>query len=249
MYSGQTYENKSGEWIDILEEHFKDRGKAFLVFNADHILKHISDYASDLLEIPANQIGVMNFSDLFPRVVSKPDMLADSNFLLQKTRDYTYMKPSGKQVDIRLNLDQKPGMNGYLVWIELRLRDVTGLFKKVSPLKSYSHMKHIFDSFKMGFLVLDINGTVIDLNDHFKHIFRLPGEWIGQNLFTYPPLQQNKLSDFIHRTINGRKQHSEKTFRIKYSSQAESINIIISGVQIFDLAGNLSGALFSCKQE
>jgi PAS domain-containing protein len=249
LYSGETYKNNPGDWIDILEEHFKERRKAFLVFDIDHLLKYVSEYASDLLEIRSNQIGVMTFSDLFPRAGNVPNILVDSNYLFKKVQDITYTTPSGKPVDIRFNLDQKPGMNGYVIWVELRERELTGTYRKISSLKPYSDMKHVFDSFEMGFLILDKDGVVADLNDHIKHLLRLPGEWEGCNLFTFPPLHQNKLSDFIRKCITGRSKHNSKVFKIKYSSKADSVNIRMSGIQLYDLTGAILGALISCKTE
>ncbi len=232
MDSSQTFENGAGAWIGILEDHFKERRKAFLIFDTDHVLKHISEYASDLLEIHANQIGIMTFSDLFPRLVTNPDMLVDS-----------------KPIDVRLNIDQKPGLNGYVIWIELRMREFTSTYRKVSSLKSYSEIKPIFDQFEIGFLILDKNGVVSDLNDHIQHIFRLPGEWIGRNLFTFPPLHQNKLSEFIQNFIAGKNKYRSKAFKIKYSSDAHPVSIQMSGIQLHDLAGNISGALIGCKKD
>ena len=249
MYSGERYENNPSDWIDILEEHFKERRKAFLVFDNDHLLKYVSEYASDLLEIRSNQRKGICDGSRRSRTGNVPNMLVDSNYLFKKVRDITYTTPSGKPVDIRFNLDQKPGMNGYVIWVELRERELTGTYRKISSLKPYSDMKHIFDSFKMGFLILDKNGVVVDLNDHIKHLLRLPGEWEGCNLFTFPPLHQNKLSDFIRKCITGRSKHNSKVFKIKYSSNADSVHIRMSGVQLYDLTGATLGALISCKTE
>ena len=249
MYSGSTYGGYAAEWLGILEDHFKERRKAFLVFDSDHVLKHVSDYATDLLEIPANQIGVVTFGDVFPRAGKSPDMLVDSNFFMQRVQDVTYTTPSGKPVEIRINLDKNPGMNGYVIWVELHEREFTGTYRKVSSLKTYSDLRQIFDSFDLGFLILDKNGVVTDLNDRVKNIFRLPGEWIGRNLFTFPPLHQNKLSDFIQKFISGRSKYNSKVFKIKYSSSADSVHIKLSGIQLYDLAGELSGVLISCKMD
>ena len=90
---------------------------------------------------------------------------------------------------------------------------------------------------------------VTDLNDRVRHIFRLPGEWIGRNLFTFPPLHQNKLSDFIQKFISGRSKYNSKVFKIKYSSSADSVHIKLSGIQLYDLAGELSGVLISCQMD
>ena len=247
MYSGSDHGINHDDWLKILEEHFKERRKAFLVFDGDHILKHVSDYASDLLEIPANQIGVITFTDVFPRARKNNDVLVDSNLSMHKIQDVTYTTPSGKPVEVRISFDKNPGINGYVIWVELHERELTSTYRKVSSLKSYSDLKPMFDNFDLGFLILDKNGVVADLNQQVKYIFRLPGEWIGRNLFTFPPLHQNKLSEFIQKFISGRSKYNSKIFKIKYSSNAEPVKIHLSGIQLYDLAGDISGALFSCK--
>ena len=37
-------------WLNILESYFNQRKKAFLIFDDNHVLRYISDYAKEILE-------------------------------------------------------------------------------------------------------------------------------------------------------------------------------------------------------
>jgi len=249
MYRDETPKIPSLDWIRILEEHFRERRKAFLVFDKDHVLIHTSDYAREILEISGTQAGIMNARDLFPSDQKTPQLLMNHKYPHQKIHDITYTTPSGKLVDIRLNIDQKPGSEGYMLWLEPKYRDITGTFRKVSSLEPYKDFNDIFTEFDIGFMLINRDGIIIDYNDQIKHMFRLPGEWKGQNIFTYPPLQENKFSRFIRRCISGRKKTDAKSFKVKYSSKAESLVIKLSVMKLTDQTGNATGALITCRGE
>lgn len=239
----------SHKWIQVLQNHFSDRKKGFLVFDTGNKLIHISDFAAEILEIHENQIGMMNLSDIFPGEKRNPDLLIGSDYNFQKVHDLTYTTPSGRPVDIRLNIDENPGRHGYMMWLELRSRDITGTYRKISSLSPYKEFIKVFDKFGIGAILLDRNGLIIEYNYDFKKLLRLPGEWAGRNIYTFPPLHNNKLSDFIRNCISGQKKFDTRKFKIQYSSNAEPAQVIMSGVQISDVTGSPIGVILSCRTE
>lgn len=246
MYQEKPY---SANWMQILEDHFHERRKAFLVFDSEHQLVHISDYAREILEINESQIGIMTLIDIFPGEKKNPDLIVGSDYNFQKVHDVTYTTPSGRQVEIRLNIDQIKGGKGFLLWLEHRSRDITGTYRKISSLEPYREFVNVFNIFNLGFMLLDRNGVIIEHNEDLKKILRLPGEWEGRNIFTFPPLHNNKLSDFIRNSISGKKKSDARKFKIKYSSTAAPVQILLSGTQISDLTGSPIGAIISCRSE
>lgn len=237
------------QWINILEDHFNERKKAFLVFGSDHKLVHVSEFALEILELNENQVGVMTVSDIFPGGTKNPDLLIGADYNFQKIYDITYTTPSGRPVDLRLNIDQSRGRRGYIMWLELRSREITGTYRKVSSLAPYKDFIQLFDKLGIGAVLLDRNGLIIEHNQDFKKMLRLPGEWEGRNIYTFPPLHNNKLSDFIRNCISGKKKSDTKKFKIKYSSSNEPVHFLMSGIQISDLTGSPIGALISCRTE
>ena len=241
--------SESYKWIKILEDHFLDRKKAFLVFDSDHKLIHFSEFALEILELNENQVGVMTLDDIFSGEKKNPDLLIGADYNFKKVHDITYTTPSGRPVDLRLNIDLARGRKGYIMWLELRSRDITGTYRKVSSLAPYKDFIQMFDKLGIGAILLDRNGLIIDYNQDFKKMLRLSGEWEGRNIYTFPPLHNNKLSDFIRICISGNKKSEAKKFKIKYSSSKEPVQFLMSGIQISDLTGSPIGALISCRTD
>ena len=247
MYKDDTTSRFKENWINILEDHFREKNKAFLVFDRENTLQHVSQYAMDILGVTANQIGVLSVYDLFPQAKQNPNFIPDHNSRYMNVNDFTYTTPSGKPIDVRFNLDKKPGMSGYIVWIEPRMRDTTGTFRRISSFDLYKDLKPIFDSSGLGFMIIDRNGMIIDHNKTIKYVLRLPGKWKGRNIFTFPPLQKIRFEEFIYQSINKQPAGDSKVVKIQYSSKAEPVKIHMSVSRISDTSGSAAGALISCR--
>jgi hypothetical protein len=249
LYNGESNYDTHNEWIDILEAYFREQNRAFLIFDRDNILRYVSDFAHDILEITDNQIGMLSVYDVFPRSRNNSNFILDKNNKYIKVNDFTYTTPSGKPVEVRFNLDRKPGSSGYIVWIEPRMSDSTGTFRKITTYDIHKKLKPIFDSNELGFMIIDKRGLIIDHNEQIKYVLRLPGEWEGRNIFSFPPLHEIKFEEFIHNCLNSRSGKDSKIFKIKYSSKAVPLKIRMSVIQIQDPAGAAIGALISSRIE
>ena len=67
-------------WLNLLESHFNQRKKAFLVFDNNHILRYVSDYAKEILGIDESHIGFVSLTELFPPTDKNPQFLIDKNY-------------------------------------------------------------------------------------------------------------------------------------------------------------------------
>ena len=249
MYRDDTPTRSSNEWLEILEDYFREQNRAFLIFDRNNLLLHFSEYARDILELNKSQIGLLSVYDLFPQVKNNPDIISDQESRYLKVNNFTYTTPSGKPMEVRFNLDRKPGINGYVVWVEPRMRDNTSTFRRITTFEVHKNLKPVFDAYDLGFMIINKQGLIIDHNETIQHILRLPGEWEGRNIFTFPPLYQISFGEFIENCITSKSRENSKVFKINYSSKAEPVKIRMSVIKINDLSGTPVGALISCKTE
>jgi PAS domain-containing protein len=237
------------EWIQILEDHFTYRRKAFLVFDNEQVLLHLSDYASEILELEVNQTGLRTLSDLFELPRNIPDLLLDQNGLLQAAHDITYTTPSGRPKEIRLSMEQHSTLSGFVVWVEEKSRDITTTITKISPFNSFKRLKILFDKLDVGYIILNKDGIVEDYNEKFRQILQLPGEWQGRNIFTFPAVHENKLGIFFLNSIQEIDMPQTRLFNFRYSASQERVRIRWIGISLSDLRGNGIGALICAKAE
>ena len=69
-------------WLDVLESHFNQRKKAFLIFDESNVLRYISEYAKDILELDDSHVGFVTQNELFPPSDKNPQILIDKNCIL-----------------------------------------------------------------------------------------------------------------------------------------------------------------------
>jgi PAS domain-containing protein len=231
------------EWLEIFEAHFRGRRKGFLVFDSERVLRYISEYALEVLEAEQYQIGFDKLSDILTLPANVPDLLLDPDNFFRTVHDVVITTPAGRSKEIRVNFEQDPGNQGMVVWIEPRGRDITGTLKKISVYDQFRSLRGLFDGIGTGFLLLDLNGVVIEYNERIKHLLRLPGEWRGKVLFTYPPLQEKKIRTFIYKCLQEKKTVHQQKFRISYSSGSKTVELELTGMQISDPRGEAIGAL------
>jgi len=236
-------------WIQILEDHFTHRRKAFLVFDNEQLLLHISDYAGEILELEENQAGLQTLKDLFELPKNIPDLLLDQNDLLQAVHDITYTTPSGRPKEVRISMEQHSTLSGFVVWIEEKSRDITTTITKISPFNSFKRLKNLFDKLEVGYIILNKDGIVEDYNDKFKQILQLPGEWQGRNIFTFPAVHENKLGIFFLNSIQEIDMPQTRLFNFRYSRSEQRVRIRWIGISLTDLRGIGIGALICAKPE
>lgn len=235
------------EWIQILEEHFKNKRKAFLVFDRNNILKHVSEYAQDILELYKDQEGYITFHDLFPQLPNNHDFLFDDEDFFQAIHNITYTTASGRPQELRIILENEEESPGYIVWIEAKSRDISSLYTKVSAFEPFKRLGWLFGQNKLGYLILNKDGIVQDYNDYFKKILDMPMDWIGRNFYTFPPIHQSKINVFIRKSMQNNNQPLAKVFKLKKSSLSSTIRVHWYAYPLNDIRGNLIG-VFICTR-
>jgi hypothetical protein len=112
-------------WLDILESHFNQRKKAFLIFDDSHVLRYISDYAKEILEFDDNLMGFVTLNELLPPSEKTPQFLVDKDYSFQTIHDILYTTPSGRSKELRINRDSElqtiGDVSGYIIWLEFGL--------------------------------------------------------------------------------------------------------------------------------
>ena len=231
------------DWLEILEEHFRGRRKGFLIFDNEMVLKYISEYALDVLETDHYQPGIDRLPEILPLPVDIPDLLLDSDNFFRTVHDLVITTPAGRSKEVRVNFEQEPGKQGMVVWIEPRTRDLTGSLRRISVFDPLKPLSGLFEAIDAGCLLLDANAVVIEYNDLIKHLLRLHGEWRGKVIFTYPPMQEKKLHEFIRRCLYEKNTVHRQKFKINYSSKSRPVQLQFSGMQVCDPRGEAIGAL------
>lgn len=239
--------HSSNDWIQILEEHFKSKRKAFLVFDRSHNLKHVSDFAQDILEIYEDQMDCITFNDLFPQLSDNHDFLLDKEYFFQTIHDVTYTTASGRPQELRIHLEQEEGATGYIVWVEAKSRDITAIYKRVSPFEPFKRLGWLFQQNRLGYLILNNNGIIQDYNEYFKKVLNIHGDWIGRNIYNFPPIHQTKLSAFIHKSLQNADQPISKVFKLKRSRFSHKFRVSWYTHPLTDISGQLIG-VFMCTR-
>jgi len=235
-------------WLEILEEHFRDRRKGFLVFDKDMVLRYMSVFALEVLESDHYQPGLDRLPEILPLPADIPDLLLDHEYFFQTVHDLVITTPSGRSKEVRVSFEQEPGKMGMVVWIEPKGRHITGSLKKISVFDQLKSLKGMFDVINLGYLLLDTNAVVIEYNELIKHLLRLPGEWRGKIIFNYPPMQERRMREFIQKCLHEKQFVLQQKFKIGYSSASKTIELKLSGMQVSDPRGEAIGALICAVQ-
>lgn len=235
-------------WLDILESHFNQRKKAFLIFDESNILRYISEYARDILELDESQIGFVTQNELFPPSDKNPHFLIDKNYSYQTVNDFVYTTPSGRSKELRINQDSAIGkigdISGYIIWIESKRRDITAVYRKVSSLDPYKEFDWLFEQNNIGFILIDKEGLIIKHNEIVKKYIREPGEWMGRNILTFPFLHQHDIATVISKGIKSNKPQLKK-YKLKSSGIFDTLEVILSVLSLTDLEGSIVGAVIT----
>ena len=235
-------------WLDILEAHFNKRRKAFLVFDENHILRYISDYAKDILELDDSLIGFVNLNELFPPSEKNTQFLIDQDYTYSTFHNIVYTAPSGRSKELRINRDTNllsiNDLKGYVIWIEAKSRDITAVYKKVSSLDPYKQFKWIFDQNNIGFILIDKEGLIKQFNGTVTNYINEPGEWQGRNLFAFSFVHQHGIASLITKALKNPKKPQTLDVSIKSSEYEQRWSVL----PLIDLEDAIIGVMITIRQ-
>ena len=236
-------------WLDILESHFNQRKKAFLIFDETNILRYISEYAREILELDESHISIMTQNELFPPTDKNPQFLVDKNYSFQTVHDIVYTTPSGRSKELRINRDSGiqtiAELTGYIIWIESKRRDITAVYRKVSSLDPFRNFDWLFEQNNIGFILVDKEGSIVKHNETIKKYISEPGDWQGHNVLTFPFLHQYGIASLISNGIKSSNKPISKIYKLKYAGISDPVEIKFSVLSLTDLEGSIIGAILT----
>ena len=234
-------------WLDILESHFNQRKKAFLIFDDSHVLRYISDYAKEILEFDDNLMGFVTLNELFPPSEKPPQYLVDKDYSFQTIHDILYTTPSGRSKELRINRDSElqtiGDVSGYIIWLEAQSRDITAVYRRVSSLDPYRNIGWLFDESNLGYILIDKEGIIEKSNDKIKEYISEPGEWKGRNIYTFPFLHQHGITTLIMKCMKNEKNQRSQNVLLKYPGIEHPLEIKWSVLPLTDLEVSIVGAI------
>jgi hypothetical protein len=234
-------------WLNILESHFNHRKKAFLIFDENHVLQYISEYAKDILEFDDTLMGFVTLNELFPQSGNNPQFLVDKDYSFQPIHDTLYTTPSGRSKELRINRDtdlqSKGEISGYIIWIEAKSRDITAVYKRVSSLDPYREIGWLFDEYKLGYILINKEGIIEKSNIKIKEYISEPGEWKGRNIYTFPFMHQHGITSLIIGGIKNANNKRSLNVFLKYPGMDKPIDLKWSILPLTDLEGSVVGAI------
>jgi hypothetical protein len=234
-------------WLNILESHFNQRKKAFLIFDDSHVLRYISDYAKDILEFDENLIGFVTLNELFPPTEKNPQFLVDKDYSFQPIHDILYTTASGRSKELRINRDtslQSIGdISGYVIWLEAKSRDITAIYKRVSSLDPYREVGWLFDEYSLGYILINKEGIIEKSNDKIREYIREPGEWKGRNIYTFSFMHQHGITTLIMKSLKNSKNRRSVKIAVKLVGSQLPLELKWSVLPLTDLEGSVVGAM------
>ncbi len=239
-------------WFELLEVHFNTRKKAFLIFDESNILRYISGYAREILVIDDSHLGFITLQELFLPSQKTPQILIDKHYSFQSVQNILYTTPSGLSKELRIAKDstlQSIGdMSGYIVWLEAKSRDITGVYKKVSSLDPYLNFYWLFDQNEVGFILLNGDGIIEEYNDKIKTFLNEPGDWKGRNIFTFPFIHQTGVDSLISKCMKKTARPKSIDAMIKTPGYIGSFNVRWAGLPLTDIEDSLIGVIITASQ-
>lgn len=234
-------------WLNILESHFNYRKKAFLIFDANHVLQYISEYAKDILEFDDTLMGFVTLNELFPPSGNNPHFLVDKDYSFQPIHDILYTTPSGRSKELRINREMElqsiGDISGYIIWIEAQSRDITAVYKRVSSLDPYREIGWLFDESQLGYILINREGIIEKSNTKMREYISEPGEWKGRNIYTFPFMHQHGITTLIMKSIKSIKNKLSLDLSLKYPGIERHLNLKWSVLPLSDLEGSIVGAI------
>ena len=239
-------------WFELLEIHFNQRKKGFLIFDETDVLRYLSGYSRDILGIDESHIGFVTLNELFLPSEKTPQILVDKNYSAQSVQNILYTMPSGRSKELRISKDSSlqiiGNMSGYIVWLEAMSRDITGVYRKISSLHPFLRFEWLFDQNEIGFILLNGEGIIENYNDKIKSFLSEPGDWKGENIFTFPFIHQHGIDSLITQCMKRKTKKKSIDSMIKTPGYIGSFNVRWSGLPLTDLEGSLIGVIITASQ-
>lgn len=240
------------KWVELLEIHFNKKKKAFLIFDDSNILRYLSGYAKELLGLDDRHIGFITFSELFPPSEKTPQLLIGEDYSSHTIQIIVYTTPSGLLRELRISkeidLQSFDEISGYIVWIEARSRDISGVYRKISTLHSYFGFDRLFDQNDVGFILLNSEGIIEKYNSKIKSYLSEPGDWKGQNIYGFSFIHRHGIDFLISQCMKGKNEPKPVDTMIKTPGYIGSFNVRWSGMAIKDLDNRLNGIIITASQ-
>jgi len=234
-------------WLNILESHFNHRKKAFLVFDGSHILRYISDYAKEILELDDHLMGFVTLNELFPPSEKNPQFLVDKDYSFETIHTIFYTTPSGRSKELRINRDSElqtiGDISGYIIWIESKSRDITAIYKRVSSLDPYRDIGWLFDESNQGYILINKEGIIEKSNDKIKKYISEPGDWKGRNIYTFAFMHQHSIINLIAKCLKNAKNKYTKNIMLKITGIDLPQEVKWSILPLTNLEGSIVGAI------
>lgn len=234
-------------WLTILESHFNQRKKAFLIFDDKHVVQYISEYAREILEFDDNLIGFVSLNELFPPSEKNPHFLVDSDYTYQPVYDILYTTPSGRSKELRINRDSElltiGDKSGYIIWLEAKSRDITEVYRKVSSLDPYRNMGWLFDESHQGYILINKEGIIEKSNDKIKEYINEPGEWKGRNIHSFSIMHQYGITNLIVKSLKDASKKYSQNISLKNVGVNHQLHLKWSILPLTDLEGSILGAI------
>jgi hypothetical protein len=234
-------------WLNLLESHFNQRKKAFLIFDKRHVLRYISDHAKEILEFDDQLMGFVTINELFPPSEKDPHFLVDQDYSFQPIQDVLYMAPSGRSKELRISRDSElqtiGDKSGYIIWLEAKSRDITAVYRRVSSLDPYRNMGWLFDESNQGYILINKEGIIEKSNDKIRKYINEPGEWKGRNLYTFSFMHQHGITSLIAKCLKNPQNKFSQNILLKSGSIEHPVQIKWSILPLTDLEGSILGAI------
>lgn len=234
-------------WLNILESHFNDRKKGFLIFDDKHVLQYISDYAKEILEFDDHLMGFVTLNELFPPSEKNPQFLVDKDYSFQAIHNILYTTPSGRSKELRINRDSElqtiGDVSGYIIWLEAQSRDITAIYRRISSLDPYRNMGWLFEESNQGYILINKEGIVEKSNDKIKDYISEPGEWKGRNIYTFSFMHQHGITGMIVKCLKNAKNKYTHKVTVRTSGVNNPVEIKWSILPLTDLEGSIVGTI------
>jgi hypothetical protein len=241
------------DWLDILENHFDSRKKAFLIFDDKHVLQYISGYAKEILGIEDDHLGYMSFFEIFPSATKSSHFLLDEDHSFQTLHNVLYTMPSGRPQELRISKESQmhtiSEKTGYIVWIEARARDISGIYRRVSAFDPFRKLAWLFEQNHCGFMLVDREGILQSHNERIKKYLPEPGEWQGRNIFSFSAVHQMELDRFFSKIMKHKKQPETFVIADKNGDVKKSQTVKWTCVPLSDMEGSFIGAIITVLEE
>ncbi|MGM0438000.1 MAG: diguanylate cyclase [Bacillota bacterium] len=217
------------DWnIKTGEVKFNDKWAEMLGYKKEELDSNIETWKNLLHEKDKNEI----FSKLDEHFEGKTDIYEAESRLKTKDGDYKWIKDIGKVVERNNDLEPKRA-----VGIHMDIDERKRMERKLKEQKAY--FDQLFAESTEGIILLDNDGNVLKVSNHFEKLFGYKEEEIlGENIddLILPPEIANKGEGYTQKVANG---GDVKTEGIRQKKNGEKIHVSLHAFPITLKEGQL----------